>query len=51
MNDELIADRRNKLQAPKAALELLSGGKEVPKEFIEKAKKDLDKAVELLNKQ
>ncbi len=48
MNPELIADIRNKLQAPKTALELLSQGKDVPKEFIERALKDLDEAVGLL---
>jgi len=47
---ELIADIRNKLTPAKTALELLSQGKDVPKEFIEMALKDLDEAVELLSK-
>lgn len=50
MNHELIAEIRNKLQAPKAALDLLAEDKDVPKEFAENAKKDLDEAVELLSK-
>ena len=49
MNKEQIADIRNKLQAPKTALELLSQGKDVPEEFIEMALKDLDKMVEILD--
>lgn len=44
------ADIRNKLQAPMTALELLSQGKEAPKNFIEMAKKELDKVVELIEK-
>ena len=47
-NKELVADIRNKLQASMTALELLSQGKEVPKEFIEMANEELDKAVKLL---
>jgi hypothetical protein len=45
---ELIADIRNKLQASLTVLELLSEGRDVSKEFIEAAKKDLDEAVLLL---
>jgi len=48
MNPELIAEIRNKLQPAKTALDLFSKGKDVPSEFIEKAKKDLDEAVGLL---
>ena len=48
MNKELMAEIRNKLTPAKTALDLLAQGKEVPKEFIEMAKKELDKAVELL---
>jgi uncharacterized protein YggU (UPF0235/DUF167 family) len=48
MNSELIADIRNKLQAPKTALDLISEGKEMPKELIEIAKKDLDDVEHLL---
>ncbi len=45
---EMKADILNKLQAPLTALELMSHGKEMPKEFIEAAKKDLDEAVNML---
>ena len=48
ITEETIADIRNKLTPAKTALELLSQGKEVPKEFIEQAKKELDDAVQLL---
>lgn len=48
MNPESIADIRNKLQAARTLMDLLSEGKEVPKEFIGKAKKDLSEAVKLL---
>ena len=50
MNPEFIADIRNKLTPAKTALDLLSKGKDVPKEFIEMALKDLDEAVEMLKK-
>jgi hypothetical protein len=45
---ELIADIRNKLQAPMTALELLRQGKDVPKELIELAKRELSEAVGML---
>jgi hypothetical protein len=48
MDKELTADIRNKLQASLAVLELLSKGREVPKDFIDAVKRDLDEAVELL---
>jgi DNA-binding ferritin-like protein len=48
MNKELIADIRNKIQAAVTALELMSEGKEVTKEFIEMAKRELDEAMWLL---
>lgn len=46
--DEKKAEIRNKLQSPKTALELLSQGKDVPREFIKKALKDLDEVVKML---
>jgi ferritin-like protein len=49
MDKEFIANIRNKLQAPITALELISQSKEVPKEFIEAAKRDLNGVVELLS--
>jgi hypothetical protein len=48
MNQELIADIRNNLQASITALDLLSEGKEVSKELIESAKKELDDIVKIL---
>jgi hypothetical protein len=48
MNSELIADIRNKLQAPKTALDLISEGKEVPKELTEIAKRDSEETVNKL---
>ena len=50
MNSEFIADIRNKLTSAKTALDLISKGKDVSKEFIEMALKDFSKGVELLNK-
>jgi hypothetical protein len=47
MDKELIADICNKLQSPKTALELISEGKNVSKEFIRAAKRDLDEAEDL----
>lgn len=49
MNEEIKADIRNKLQAPKTALELLFEGKDVSKKFIGKALGDLEKVVKILN--
>jgi hypothetical protein len=48
MNKELIADIRNKPQPPRTALNIISQGKEVPKEFIKTAKRDLDEVERLL---
>lgn len=48
MLNETIAEIRNKLQAPKTALDLISSGKDISKNFLETAKRELDKAVELL---
>lgn len=50
MDKELITDMRNKFQSAKATLGLLSQGKNVPKEFIERAKKDLDEVAGLLKR-
>ena len=50
-SEETKADIRNKLTPAKTALGLLSQGKEVPKEFIEMAIEELDKAVNLLGAQ
>lgn len=48
MNTETIAAIRNKLQAPKTALELLKQGRELPKEFIDNVFKDLEEVAEAL---
>lgn len=41
MNQENFADIRNKLTAPKTALEKLAKGEQVPREFLELAVKEL----------
>ena len=48
MNPEIPSEIRNKLTAPKIALERLSKGEKVPKEFLELAAKELDTAIALL---
>ena len=48
MNDEILSEIRNKLTAPKIALERLAKGKKVPREFLELAAKELDTAIALL---
>lgn len=47
-NEELLADIRNKLTAPKIALEKLANGEKVPAEFLALALRDLQKAFVLL---
>ena len=48
MTDEILSEIRNKLTAPKIALEKLAKGEKVPREFLELAAKELNAAVELL---
>jgi hypothetical protein len=48
MNDEILSEIRNKLTAPKIALERLAKGERVPKEFLELAAKELGTAIALL---
>lgn len=48
MNEELLSDIRNKLTAPKIALEKLVNGENLPKEFLELALKELQAAIILL---
>jgi len=48
VNKELNAGIRNKLQSIKTALDLFSQAKNMPKEFIEKALRDLDEVEGLL---
>jgi hypothetical protein len=47
MNDEILSEIRNKLTAPKIALEKLAKGERVPKEFLELAAEELNAAVAL----
>ncbi len=48
MNDEILSDIRNKLTAPKIALEKLIKGKKLSKEFFELSLKELNVAISLL---
>ena len=48
MENEILPEVRNKLTAPKIALEKLSKGERVPGEFLELALKELNAAVDLL---
>jgi hypothetical protein len=51
MNKEFTADIRNKLQASRVALEALKDGKTVPVNLVDIALKDLDKILEMLDKE
>lgn len=51
MNGETLAIIRNKLTAPKTALDRLSRGEEVSKEFLAAAAKDLDTTIALLTQE
>lgn len=48
MDSETLSELRNKLTAPKIALERLAKGEKVPREFLELAAKELNAALELL---
>ena len=48
MNEEIPSEIRNKLTAPKIALERLAKGEKVPLEFLELAAAELEAAVSLL---
>ncbi|MBI5023493.1 MAG: hypothetical protein HZC18_00625 [Candidatus Omnitrophica bacterium] len=48
MNNEILSEIRNKLTAPKIALERLAKGEKVPKEFLELAAEELNAAAALL---
>lgn len=48
MLNEVMAEIRNKLQASITALEMISSGKGVSRDFAKIALKDLHKAAELL---
>ena len=51
MNPEILSEIRNKLTAPKIALERLAKGECVPREFLELAARELDAALALLQKE
>ena len=48
MDNETLSELRNKLTAPKIALERLAKGEKVPLEFLELAAKELNAAADLL---
>ena len=48
MNNEVLSEVRNKLTAPKIALEKLAKGERLPKEFLELALKELNVTLVLL---
>jgi hypothetical protein len=50
MNEEILSEIRNKLTAPKTALERLARGEEVPRAFLMLALKELDITTNLLQK-
>ncbi len=50
MNEEVIAEIRNKITVPKTALEKLSKGEKVSEVFLELALKELNTLGELLEK-
>ena len=47
MNEEIPSEIRNKLTAPRVALEKLAKGEKVPKEFLELAAEELQTALNL----
>ena len=51
MNEQILAEIRNKLTAPNIASEKLAKGEKVPKEFLELALKELNAAAVLLQKE
>ncbi len=48
MNGEILSEIRNKLTAPKIALEKLAKGERVPREFLELAAKEMEAAIVLV---
>lgn len=50
MNEEILTEIRNKLTAPKIALEKLAKGEKMPKEFLELALNELVALTELVEK-
>ncbi|MBL8012411.1 MAG: hypothetical protein JNN05_01050 [Candidatus Omnitrophica bacterium] len=50
MNEEILPDIRNKLTAPKIALDKLLKGEKVPSAYLKLASKELNAAIFLLQK-
>lgn len=48
MDNEILSEIRNKLTAPKIALERLDKGERVPPEFLKLAAKELKAAIDLM---
>jgi len=48
MNPEIPSEIRNKLTAPKIALERLAKGEKAPREFLELAAKEMEAAIVLV---
>ena len=48
MDQEILSEIRNKLTAPKIAIEKLAKGERVPREFLKLAAKELGTAIALL---
>ena len=48
MATEILSEIRNKLTAPKIALERLAKGEKVPREFLELAAKELKAVIDLV---
>ncbi len=45
MNEDILADIRNKLTVPRIALERLAKGEKVPSEFLELALEELNSVI------
>lgn len=50
MNEEILPDIRNKLTAPKIALDKLVKGEQVSAKYLRLALKDMKAAIKLLNR-
>lgn len=48
MDNEILSEIRNKITAPKIALERLAKGERVPLEFLKLAAKELKAAIDLM---
>lgn len=50
MKEEILSDIRNKLTAPKIALEKLAKGESVPSDYLKLAVREINAAILLLQK-